>query len=305
MNSVVLFSDLTTEEVLLKIEAEAKEYQGLYVDMNDKKQRKYVKDSAASINDLLKKIERARIDKSKDYKVQVEAEAKLIKERLEAANSPFSSLINGYNEERAKILAEEKRKQQEVIDALQYERDYDEAGQLNRLFDLELKEAAAKAREEAAAKVEREKLIAEEAAAQAREEAAQMMIKQQEEAAALIIKNQQESEAREAAAKQAVIDAENKAKLEAEQAAAKLKAQAEQAEIDKQNAIKQEAARIQAEKDAEEAETKKREANKAHKKKINNEAMQAFIDGGMTEECAKLAVTLLANRSINHCQINY
>lgn len=305
MNSVVIFTDLTTEDALQSIEAEAKKYDGLYVDMNDKKQRKYVKDSAASINDLLKKIERARIDKSKEYKFQVEAEAKLIKERLEAANSPFSDLIKGYNEERAKILAEEKRIEQEKLDALQYGRDYDEAGQLNRLFDLELKESEAKAREEAAAKVEREKIIAEEAAAKAREEAAQMMIKQQEEAAALIVKNQQESEAREAAAKQAVIDAENKAKLEAEQAAAKLKAQAEKAEIDKQNAIKQEAARIQAKKDAEEAETKKREANKAHKKKINNEAMQAFINGGMTEECAKLAVTLLAKRSINHCQINY
>lgn len=305
MSSVILFKDLTTEEALQEIEAGAKKYEGLYVDMNDKKQRKYVKDSATSINDLLKKIERARIDKSKTYKIQVEAEAKQIKDRLEAANSPFSDLINGYNEERAKILAEEKRKQQEVIDALQYERDYDEAGQLNRLFDLELKEAEQIKIAEEQARVEREKQIAEQAAEQAKEEAAKQIIKQKEE-----------SDAREAKAKQDILDAEErekqavikakedaeKAKLQAEQV---LKRQQEQAELDKQTAIEAELARQEAEKKAEADALAKREANKSHMKKINNEAMQCFIDGGLSPEDAKLAVTLLAKKSIKNAQINY
>lgn len=305
MNKVILFTDLTTEEALLKIESDAKKYEGLYVDMNDKKQRKYVKDSATAINDLLKKIERARIDKSKEYKIQVETEAKQIKERLEAANSPFSDLINGYNEERAKILAEEKRKQQEVIDALHYERDYDEAGQLNRLFDLELKEAEQIKIAEEQARVEREKQIAEQAAAQAKEEAAKQIIKQKEE-----------SEAREAKAKQDILDAEErtkqaevkakadaeKAKLEAEQ---EMKRQQEQAELDKQAAINAEIARQEAEKKREQEEAAAREANTSHKRKINNEAMQCFIAGGLSEEDSKKAVKLLAKGSIKNVKITY
>ena len=61
------FKDITTEDSLLAIEAEGKTYQGLYVDMNISEERKYVKEKAVSIAGLLKKVERARIDKSKTY----------------------------------------------------------------------------------------------------------------------------------------------------------------------------------------------------------------------------------------------
>ena len=64
--SITLFKEITTEEALSKLEADGKKYTGLYVDMEDKEQRKYVKDSAALIIGLLKKVDRARIDKSKD-----------------------------------------------------------------------------------------------------------------------------------------------------------------------------------------------------------------------------------------------
>ena len=107
--SIVLFKEITTEKVLSELEADGQKYTGLYVDMEDKKQRKYVKDSAALINGLLKKVDRARIDKSKFYKVNVEAEAKAITARLEEANKPFSLLIDAHNDKRKAELAEEKR----------------------------------------------------------------------------------------------------------------------------------------------------------------------------------------------------
>lgn len=164
---LVLFNDLTTDEKLAQLEAEGEKYQGLYVDMDNKEERKFVKDQASYVNDLLKKLDRKRIDLAKDYKKAVEAEAKEVRLRLEKANSPFTALIDEWNEKRAKILAEEKRIQAEKELAEQIERDHEEALQLNRLWDLEAKEREAQREAERKAQEEREKQIAEQAAKQA------------------------------------------------------------------------------------------------------------------------------------------
>ena len=165
--NLVLFSDLTTDEKLAQLEAEGEKYQGLYVDMSDKDQRKFVKEQASFVNDLLKKLDRKRIDLSKQYKAQVEAEAKEIKLRLEKANSPFTALIDEWNEERKRILDEEKRIQAEKELAEQIERDHEEALQLNRLWDLEKVERERQREIERQQQAEREKQIAEQAAKQA------------------------------------------------------------------------------------------------------------------------------------------
>ena len=169
--NLVLFSDLTTDEKLAQLEAEGEKYQGLYVDMADKEQRKFVKDQASFVNELLKKLDRKRIDLSKQYKAQVEAEAKEIKLRLEKANSPFTALIDEWNAERKRILDEEKRIQAEKELAEQIERDHEEALQLNRLWDLEAKEREAQRENERQQQAEREKQIAEKAAKQAAKQA--------------------------------------------------------------------------------------------------------------------------------------
>lgn len=165
--NLVLFSDLTTDEKLAQLEAEGEKYQGLYVDMAKNDERKFVKDQAAVINELLKKLDRKRIDLSKHYKAQVEAEAKEIKLRLEKANSPFTALIDEWNAERKRILDEEKRMQAEKELAEQIGRDHEEALQLNRLWDLEAKEREAQREAERKAQEDREKQIAEQAAKQA------------------------------------------------------------------------------------------------------------------------------------------
>ncbi|ENQ7660184.1 hypothetical protein ACEQOL_006537 [Pseudomonas aeruginosa] len=48
-----------------------------------------------------------------------------------------------------------------------------------------------------------------------------------------------------------------------------------------------------------------READKAHKKAINNEALAAFVAGGMDESSARRAVTLIAQRKIPGVHIYY
>lgn len=148
---------------------------------------------------------------------------------------------------------------------------------------------------------DREAAIAREAEERARREAEQQAQAEREAAAK-----------READAKAAAERRELELKLQAEQSAKReLEAQqrAEQAERDAE-AKAQAAAAAERQRQADEqarieAEAKAREADKAHKAAINRAAMEAFVAGGMTEECAKQAVTLIAKRQIPNIQITY
>ncbi|MEQ6694855.1 hypothetical protein V4W74_01895 [Pseudomonas aeruginosa] len=163
--------------------------------------------------------------------------------------------------------------------------------------ELERLRAEAAAREQK----EREERIAREAAEQAR---------RQEEA-----KAQAERDAavrREAEAQAAAERRELELKLAAERAereAIEAKQRAEQAERDAQRRAEEAAAaerKRQADEQARiEREAAAREADKAHKKAINNEALAALIAGGMPVECAKQAITLIAQRKVPHISINY
>ena len=138
--------------------------------------------------------------------------------------------------------------------------------------------------------------------------------KEQEELARL----RAESAAREQKEREERIarEAEERAKLAAEEAAKKereaserreleLKLQIERAEREKLQAIEAEKKRVADEAARVEAERVKREKDTAHRSSINREAMQCFIDGGFTEDQAKLAVSLIAKKLIKNVTINY
>lgn len=78
-----------------------------------------------------------------------------------------------------------------------------------------------------------------------------------------------------------------------------------QAKVDAENAVKAERERADREKAADAAAQKKREANKAHKKKINNQAVKGFVTSGLTEDDAKKAVTAIAMKLIKNVVIKY
>lgn len=141
-----------------------------------------------------------------------------------------------------------------------------------------------------------------EAAAQAEREAA---IRREAEAAAAAERRELElriqAEQAERAAAQAEanrIAAEQRAEQEriaAEQRQAQAVERARQEELDRQAAaVAFELQQAQA-----------READLEHKKSINRAALEAFVAGGMTEECAKQAVTLIAQRKIPAVLISY
>jgi hypothetical protein len=113
-NEIVIFKELTTNESLIEIELQSKKFVGLTVDMDDAKERKKVKDSAQLISDILKRVDRARIDHSKDYKAKVEAEATMIVDRLSVANKPLTDLTDAYTAKRKQILDAEKARQSTI-----------------------------------------------------------------------------------------------------------------------------------------------------------------------------------------------
>jgi len=154
---IVIFDGITTNDALEQLKLESEKYTGLYVDMNEPEQRKYVKEKAESINQLLKKLDRARIDTSKNYKLQVEAEAADIKERLEIANLPFTLLIDEHKAERKKILDAEKARKQAILDAEQYELDHEMSLLMNKTFEFD-REQEVKAAKEESKRIEAEAL---------------------------------------------------------------------------------------------------------------------------------------------------
>lgn len=165
---------------------------------------------------------------------------------------------------------------------------------------------------EARAQADRDAEIAREAAERAQREAEDRARADREEAAkreqALIDAAQREKQDAENQRLQLQLQAEQaeRQRVEAEQRAEQERVDAErrqaeaverakQEEIDRQKAAADEILRQQQE----------RERDKAHRRSINRAALDAFIAGGMTEECARQAITLIAERKIPNIAISY
>lgn len=187
-----------------------------------------------------------------------------------------------------------------------------------------------RAEAEAQAQRDRDAEIARVAAEQARLHAEQQAQAERDAAARREQELLDQAAAAQRAAAQAVLDAEADAErqrmqleLQAEQArtaAAQAEANriaAEQrAEQDRLNAIRRQEEAVEQARLAEKAradaasdeilrQEKLREADKAHKGKIYKAAKEAFIDHGMTEDCARLAVKLVASGLIPSMSIQY
>jgi len=99
-------------------------------------------------------------------------------------------------------------------------------------------------------------------------------------------------------AEQERIDAAARAEREAKEAA-------ERAERQAAEAVRREQERVAAEQAAAAAELARREANKAHKGRVNRAALTALVAGGLTEECAKQCITLIASGKVPAVSIAY
>jgi colicin import membrane protein len=291
---IVIFKELTNSGYLDELKAESKKYTGLYVDMEDAKQRKYVKDKASDIETIKKKVERARIDKSREYKVAVEKEAASILEDLTIANLPFALLIDDYAASRKVILDAEKALKQAVLLAEKKEADHEFALLMDEKFDNDILTA------------KREKLEYE------------VKLKAQ-----AVLEIQQQNEALIAQQKQAVIDA-NLAELKNKWLAIELEAHkinddidaaiqrdylAGVAEVKRLASIETERlAGIERQRVAQQAiddEAARNLADVNHVRTINRAIYTSFIDAGLTKECATLATKALIDNKVSHTAIKY
>ncbi|MCU1758755.1 hypothetical protein NTD84_03340 [Pseudomonas sp. 14P_8.1_Bac3] len=159
-------------------------------------------------------------------------------------------------------------------------------------------EQRAQAERDAAARREQE-LIDQAAAAQRATEQAARDAEALAERQRLQLQLQTEQAERQAAqAKADQLAAEQRAEQERIAAVQRQEQAVEQA---RQNELARQAAAVAFELEQAQA----READKAHKAKINRAALEAFIAGGMPEACAKQAVTLIAQRKIPAITISY
>lgn len=268
------------------------------------------------------------------------AELKEVPKKIDAERKRMRDLLESWQDEVRKPLTEweqaeeaRKAKHQAGIDQINLRlecRDLDAAELKSNIAWLEgmvigaeweeFETEAARAKDKALAEL-REALTAREKYEAELAELAELRRKQAEQeqkdreariAQEAAEKAQREAEAKAQAERDAAAHRERELELQAERAKrAELEAQqrAEQAERDAQRRAEEAAAaerQRQADEQARiEAEAKAREADVAHKKSINNEALAAFIAGGMPEECAKQAITLIAQRKIPHIQISY
>ena len=169
-------------------------------------------------------------------------------------------------------------------------------------------EAAAKAQADAEAKARAE---AEAEAARVREEQEkaekerQRLQREKEEADRLA----SEAEARAVKAEQerlaAVAQAELDRKAAEEKAVADAQASAEKAKQDADLAAQREREKIEAERKAEADATAKREADKAHRGKINSEALAALLAIGLSPDSSKRMIEAIAKGQIPHVKICY
>lgn len=159
-------------------------------------------------------------------------------------------------------------------------------------------EQRAQAERDAAARREQE-LLEEAAAAQRASEQAARDAEAAAERQRLLLQLQAEQAERQAAQAEANrIAAEQRAEQERLDAVRRQEEAVEQARLD-------EVARQQAAADEERRQAEAREADKAHKAKINRAALDAFIAAGMPEDCARQAITLIAQRKIPAITITY
>lgn len=145
-------------------------------------------------------------------------------------------------------------------------------------------EARAAAEREAAARRELELKLQAENAERRRIEAEQRAEQERVEAIARAERLEQE--------------AKERAERQAKEAAAAAERQAAEA-------VRREQERVAAAEAAAAAEQARREADKKHKTKINRAALAALVEGGLSEECAKQCITLIASGKVPAISINY
>ncbi|MDU9391894.1 hypothetical protein [Pseudomonas sp. zfem002] len=210
--------------------------------------------------------------------------------------------------------AEAAREKDKVLNTLRsglakrekYDAEQAELARLRREADERAEQDRIRAAQEAAVEVERQRVALEqkearEAAARREQELLDQAAEQEREAENQRLQLKLQAEQAERARVQAEADrvaTEQRMEQERQAAARRQEQAAEQARQEERRRADAAAAEIVRQQEA-------RERDVAHRRSINRAALDAFVAGGMTEECAKQAITLIAERKIPNITIQY
>ncbi|MEY0970948.1 cell envelope biogenesis protein TolA [Providencia huaxiensis] len=230
---------------------------------------------------------KAVVDKLKELPKKVDASRKLFRDELDALSTEIRKPLTEWEEqEKAREEAEALKKQIEL--------DHEEALQMNELFDL-------RKAEEERQRIAREEEMKRQAAEQARLEA-ERKAQQEIEAAARREREAKEAAERAEREKQEAIQRAEQAAKEAHERAEREKQAAIEAE--RKKALKAEQARL-AEEERKRQEDAKRQEDKEHRRKYNQETLQALVSNGFDEKLATEFIKLVASNQIPHMTMNY
>ncbi|MDL4477242.1 hypothetical protein QRZ33_17130 [Enterobacter hormaechei] len=281
-------------------------------DLSTKKGRDRVASLAAQVSRSKTAIEKPGREYLKRLKEAVrpaEAEIKRFVDACDELRDATRRPLTEWEAEQERIKAEEAMNamhaealvMNEEFDrqrAAQIEADHEMALLMNDKFDRDREEQRRLAEQ---AQREHEERLKQEAAEQARRDAEAKH------------KAEIEAAARREAEEKARAELAERQRIEAEQRAAREKQEAEaRAEREKAAAVEDERLKARQAEEKRLAEEKRvadeaaaRAANIAHQKRINNEAKDDFVKGGIPEEFARKAVELLAKRQVRNSSINY
>lgn len=260
-------------------------------------------------------------DEQKSIPKKIDATRKRIRDTLDAWRDEVRAPLTAFEEAEERRVAEHRA----IIDALGAAPDPNAtAAQMREwIADLEAQPVGENAEEFAAeyatakdaglrlrraALVERERYEAERAElTRLRQEAAEREAREREERIRREAIEQERARAEaEARAQQARAEEAAKAEREAaERRELQLRLDAEAAQrraAETEQRLRREAEEKEA---RERAEAARREANKKHRAAINRDAAAAFVAGGLTEDAARIAVTLIAQRAVPAVSISY
>ena len=338
LNIMDVFTGGSLTDLLREIETKAK---GFTPTVEHAKGRKQIASMAHKVSKskvVLDDLGKGLVANWKAQSKKVDEQRKIARDTLDALRDEIRQPLTEWEEaEAAREAAEKLAKEIEAA----HEAAIAEHALFLRQKEIEAKEAELARQEEErrqkaeAERLERERIEREE---QMKRDAAEAAKKQAEaEAQAKIAEaERKEREAQEAAARaeRDRVAAEERAKIEKEMAAKEAErkeqeakdaaAQAERdrlaaeerAKVEKELAVKEaerkareEADRKERERLAEQArqkaEDEARQADVAHKKKLNNEAVAALVANGIEQDQAKQIITLIAKGLIDNVTINY
>ncbi|HCO0598003.1 TPA: cell envelope biogenesis protein TolA [Escherichia coli] len=281
------------EEILQRVEREVMSF---VPDITTAKGRKEIASLAykvAQTKTYLDGLGKDLVAELKEIPKLIDANRKTVRDRLDELKSKARQPLTDYEEEQARIKAEEEAKAAAEALAKQIESDHEIAILMDREFDRQREEARLKAEQE---KREHEERLKREAEEKARAEAEAKAAAERAERERIEAEQRAQREAKEAAER---AEREKQAAIEAE----RRKAQ-EEAERIRREAEAKEQARIAEEKRIKEEE-ECRAKDKAHRKEVNNKILADLIKVGASEDVAKNIITAIVKGEVFATKITY